>query len=257
MSEGDGGINDLAGVGEVLNSEVANKAYDDGLSNAMKSTGEGLTDVVDGLRLFLLPFNLLSIARVRILRFMGIVRNDVPPERQIEAAPEIAGPVLEKLRYQRDDDPLTELYLNLLKRAIDKERRDEAHPAFASIIAQLSADEALFLYRVWKIAKDLRHSRLPLFFQANYQGTGPFGKNFDLYLTHLRGLTLLEQPEVKLQHRQQIYSGGIEDSDFTGIRVEQKINRNEIKLTPLGRLFCQAVLPDQFQGEEVTESSPD
>ena len=45
-----------------------------------------------------------------------------------------------------DDNPLTELYLNLLARAIDKERCDEAHPAFVTIIEQMSPDEAMVMY---------------------------------------------------------------------------------------------------------------
>ena len=50
------------------------------------------------------------------------------------------------LRFMEDENPLTELYLNLLARAIDKERCNEAHPAFIKIIEQMSPDEAMVLY---------------------------------------------------------------------------------------------------------------
>src|SRR5208337_3598331 len=70
----------------------------------------------------------------------------VPEDRQQEAAPSIAIPILMDLRFMEDDNPLTELYLNLLARAIDKERCNEAHPAFAKIIGQMSPDEAMVMY---------------------------------------------------------------------------------------------------------------
>jgi Abortive infection alpha len=53
--------------------------------------------------------------------------------------------VAEKLRYQEADNPITDLYINLLARAMDGERIGEAHPAFVGIISQLAPDEVVFL----------------------------------------------------------------------------------------------------------------
>jgi len=47
-----------------------------------------------------------------------------------------------------DENPLTELYLSLLARAIDKERIEEAHPAFVHVIEQLTPDEGIVLFEL-------------------------------------------------------------------------------------------------------------
>ncbi|MHC2459939.1 hypothetical protein ACVMIX_006643 [Rhizobium leguminosarum] len=60
----------------------------------------------------------------------------------------IALPIAEKLRFYTDGDPITELYINLLARAMDGQRVGEAHPAFFTVITQLAPDELLFLNEV-------------------------------------------------------------------------------------------------------------
>lgn len=138
-------MEDLTGLGKLADSRVVNKAYDDALSDPMKETGKLLTDATKAFRLFLAPFQLLAVAQDRLAAFCERVRKQVPDERQQEAPPSIAIPVLLSLRYMEDENPLTELFLNLLARAIDKERCGEAHPAFVRIIEQLSPDEAVIL----------------------------------------------------------------------------------------------------------------
>jgi hypothetical protein len=146
-------MEDLTGLGKVAesvaklgDSKLPNKAYDDLLSAAMKEGGKALVDAVKAFRLFLAPIQLLAAAQDRLAVFCERVRAKVPEDQQQEAAPSIALPVLMDLRFMEDDNPLTELYLNLLARAIDKDRYDEAHPAFVKIIEQLSPDEAMVVY---------------------------------------------------------------------------------------------------------------
>lgn len=59
-------------------------------------------------------------------------------------------PIAEKLRFQEPGNPITELYINLLARAMDGERIGEAHPAFIGVISQLAPDEVLFLTELSK-----------------------------------------------------------------------------------------------------------
>jgi len=49
-------ITDLAGLAQLADSQLVNKAYDDLLGGSAKQLGEGLEDVASGLRLFLAPF---------------------------------------------------------------------------------------------------------------------------------------------------------------------------------------------------------
>jgi hypothetical protein len=76
------------------------------------------------------------------------VREEVPEERQIEAQPSVAVPILLALRYMEDDNPVTELFLNLLRRVIDRDLVHQVHSAFPKIIEQLSPDEAMIVYLV-------------------------------------------------------------------------------------------------------------
>ena len=115
-------------VAKIIDSQVANKAYDDLLADAMKEGGKALADTVKAFRLFTAPIQLLAVAQDRLAVFCDRVRAKVPEDRQQEAAPSIALPILMDLRFMEDENPLTELYLNLLARAIDRERCSEAHP---------------------------------------------------------------------------------------------------------------------------------
>jgi hypothetical protein len=49
------------------------------------------------------------------------------------------------LRYQEEENPITDMYIALLARAMDRERVGEAHPAFIPILGQLAPDEALLI----------------------------------------------------------------------------------------------------------------
>ena len=87
---------------------------------------------------------------VRAATYSERVAQLVPEDRRIEAPAQVVGPVLEGLRYVDEHNVIAELFVNLLARSIDSDRVSEAHPAFASIISQLSSDEALIIYMLYK-----------------------------------------------------------------------------------------------------------
>ncbi len=87
----------------------------------------------------------------RFERYLERIAAKVPEDRRIEAHPQIAGSVFAGLEYVEETGINAELFLNLLARAIDRERVSEAHSAFAQIIiCQLSPDEAMILFRLKK-----------------------------------------------------------------------------------------------------------
>ncbi len=135
---------------EILDSKTAEKIYNDGLSGAVSETGEALTDIAKTVRLFTAPFQIAAAYQDRLRLWIARVVRNVPEERRIKAPARIAGPVFEELRYLDDKDVIAEMYLNLLSKAIDKERINDAHPAFVKIIGHLCPDEALILhYLAW------------------------------------------------------------------------------------------------------------
>lgn len=130
---------------KILDTNLAKTVYRDGLTKPTQETGEIVTDVVKTARLFMAPFQLAAAYQDRFRMWIDRVIRQVPEERRVPAPPQIAGPIFEELRYREEGDILTEMYLNLLSKAIDKKQSNQAHPAFVKIIGQLSPDEALIL----------------------------------------------------------------------------------------------------------------
>lgn len=134
---------------QVLETQIARQLYKDLASNALREGGGLIVDVVKTVRLpTYYPFRFCAITFDKIQAGIEEAKRRVPKDRQVGAHPSIAMPVLERIGYEDDDSVLREMYINLLARAIDRERQGEAHPAFARIIEQLSPDEALLLYEI-------------------------------------------------------------------------------------------------------------
>ena len=77
------------------------------------------------------------------------VLADVPDEELVSPAPIVAAQAIEGLAYSLDEPDLKQMYLNLLASASTAKRASIAHPAYASIIQQLSAEEAPHLARMF------------------------------------------------------------------------------------------------------------
>lgn len=226
---------------KMVDQNTLQKVYDDGLSNPTKETGKILADLIKALRLFTAPIQLLASYQGRLEKYLNEVRDSVPKEKQIECPASISGPVLEKLKYIEDENYLKNLYLNLLKRAIDKDRVNEAHPAFVTLIEQLSPDEALILktIRDEKIRFDVKYFSIievgdtskPQIIKNEFPlDKLAFPENFKMYLDHLVFLNLVET---------RMYNKVIADDHEQKPVVESKL----INLTNFGNLFGKACLP--------------
>jgi hypothetical protein len=152
-------VDDLTGLGKLAESQLARDVYADVAREPLKEVSGITVDFLKAVRLITAPFQLLAAYQDRLKAFCEYVRQGVPEERQMEASASIAGPILMDLRFMEADNPVTELFLNLLRRAIDRERAHEAHPAFVKIVEQLAPDEALILH--W--------------FKSTTKGRGVFG----------------------------------------------------------------------------------
>lgn len=102
-------------------------------------------DILKTVRLLTAPIQYAGAWQDRLDGHLEKAIRNVPEERRIAPVESISAPIVEKLRFQPHDDPITELYVNLLSRAMDGERVGEAHPAFFTVITQLAPDELLFL----------------------------------------------------------------------------------------------------------------
>lgn len=219
------------------------KIYDDVASPAFKEIGDTARSAVKASRFLLAPVDYLAAQHDRWLRYLKRVSEKVPEERLIPAHPHLTGKAIESLRYLEEENILTELFLNLLARAIDRERVSEAHPAFASIISQLSPDEAIVIYQLNKKQWLLKQTA-PLdtknqtfgarVTQKNEFPTGElaYSQNYFMYCDHLHSLNLAGIWQVGNQ--QPIMSNGRQ----TGVEIT-----SYAQLTAFGELFAKACLP--------------
>ena len=241
-----GKTDDLLGLAKIVDSELANKIYEDLAAPTVQEVGGAAADIAHGLRLFTAPFLLMGSWHDRLLRYVANVTNRVPEERRIAAPAMIAGPVLEKLRFLEPEDSLTELYLNLLARAIDKDHINEAHPAFVTLIGQLSPDEALIIYRLrdssfkavdtlaWDQAND-RFVPPPVIEKIDFPVSElTYPEHLYMYTDHLNSLNVMTWHIVG--HQEII-------RDDSGMQTAVR-RRSTMALTEFGKLFVKACIPD-------------
>jgi hypothetical protein len=139
-------MEDIAGLGKIADSKVVAKLYDDAASPAVRELGGIAADLIKTMRLFTAPFQLAAVAQDRFKVWLDEARSRVPLEKQIEAPPTISGPALRALLFMEQENPMAQMFVNLLSRAINRDVQQTVHPAFVTILEQISPDEALLLH---------------------------------------------------------------------------------------------------------------
>ena len=232
-------------IAKILDSKTAQKIYDDGLSYPTQEVGEALVDIVKTARLFTAPFQIAAGYQDRLRVWIDKVVRKVPEDRRISAPSRIAGPVFQELRYLDEGDVIADMYLNLLAKAIDKERINEAHPAFVKIIGFLSPDEVLMLHllgqrnfdEIYQSELDLNTHRF-----KNKTITSrefpvqdlSFPENYYVYTSHLDSLGLTTFPVYK---QEPTWAEGPSRYQ-TG-----EIGYARLTLTDFGRMFVKTCEP--------------
>ena len=236
---------DIIGLGEALNSKVAEKIYDDAISKAAKQFGEFGEDFFKAARLVLFPIQIAAAMQDRLGKTLERICSEVPPERRITPPPlQIIGPIFENIKYMDDNSILYELFEELLARSIDSERIAEAHPSFIHIIAQLSHDEAIMLFELKKndfdivYTMDLNHEKQRFENRIIEKSTIPVGKllfpiKAEMYYSHIESLSLVEWPVTDTEYLRD------DTGKQTGIRHHSKIH-----LTDFGKFFVNACIPE-------------
>lgn len=138
-------INSLVNLGT---GKIAEKAYDDILSNPGKRTGEALGTIINVGNTLLWPIKWAN-ERTRIyfennLRKYEQKLNNIDEAKIIEVPTEISMPILERFTYVSNEE-ISEAFINLLTTASNIDTIQFAHPSFIQIIDRLSPDEALII----------------------------------------------------------------------------------------------------------------
>jgi Abortive infection alpha len=108
--------------------------------------------------------------------------RDVAQDEIIQPKPSLAGPILQGLAFSHDESTLKDMYLHLLASAMTKKEASRAHPAFAEIIKQLTAEEAASLLGA------LSPPDSKAIVQVRLQSGGP-GGGYRILLNHLMAVT--------------------------------------------------------------------
>lgn len=217
------------------------EAYTDLAQPAAKQSGQLAEDLVKALQLALAPVQLLGALQDRFRRFVDRSVRRVPEDKRVSPAPQIAGPILESIRYESEGTPIDEMFSQLLSRACDSDRASEAHPAFPLLVRQLSVDEAKILVQLKKrMTLQLRqhfdaaknYFSTPELVQHSLENLA-HPENLSMYLGHLRHLGLAGE---EVMYRENVPLG---QTGYYRLAVDQV-------LTPFGWHFVSAVMPDSM-----------
>ena len=253
-------------LAKIIDPKTIDKFYEDTLADPLTEISGVATDILKSARLFTAPFQLLAASQDRFARFLDRTVRQVPEENRITAPSHIAGPIFEKLKYLEEDNILTELYVNLLARAIDKERSDEAHPSFITIISLISPDEAMVLYhlRIRDFSVDLDYWARRISRHTFPADALHFPEQFGMYVSHLISHNLIKSFSETITERQQERLSQLEQIEYRERRgLEPTLNRSHLTspdsfiwnipliLTDFGRTFVKACVPKEWNLEQL------
>lgn len=259
-------INDITGLGSFA--PIITELYKDMAQPAVRNFGLALGAITSvGLFIHLLSSwgtDRLNICLKNNLEKYSERLKEVPSEDIVEAPPEVAIPIIEKLSYVTNEE-LRDLYIELLAKASIKDENDKAHPNFINIINSLSPDEAKML-KTFKIKKSFEvetyytaRNNSEIFKNKQlddkiFDGLN-FPKNIAAYLENFEGLGLITLSKSNAGQAIMIYelqdelNNSLIRSNIRPINLRRNLDirkesRNILSLTNYGKLFLDAVLTD-------------
>ncbi|WP_075255651.1 DUF4393 domain-containing protein [Herbaspirillum camelliae] len=244
---------------KLIPTEVLKEAYKDALSPAFKQLGEFGEDVIKTVRLVLFPTQYTATLQDRLAKHLKKSIEQVPQDNRIPPIESLALPIVEQLKYHDDTSLAGQMFVNLLSRAMDKERISEAHPAFVQIIGQLAPDEAVLIRQI-----GAHKNRPAAYLRPLQKGSNVFleSQRVNLIsqseLAHAAAEILLAvavqpeemaQPDLLYTYIEHLVSLGL--VAYTNQPWEREFRNGKpasfdfwfIELTGIGRLFCKACLP--------------
>jgi hypothetical protein len=142
-------------MNKIIEKLPVSELYKDVLQPGLKKVGEALATVLDLSNLILLPLKLTN-ERSRAWFDKNMQTYQEKLDKQLEEVvpvPEYVGlPILDKLT-MLNEEYLSAAFINLLTKASFQSSLGSAHPAFLSVLNNLSSDEAKILFAI----KDEHH----------------------------------------------------------------------------------------------------
>ncbi len=247
--------------------------YDDAVKPVAKEVGKALGTLGGVINIALAPLAAMvygyEVIKEQLTSRLAARLTNTPPENIVSPKLQIVGPLIEKYKYVHDSEELSQMFVNLLANAMDKNTVKKAHPSFVNVISELSPDEARLLNTISlepvlpKLDVTLSHKtpekpdagHTYLYENFTLLGTKAKLQFPDLtpsYLSNLERLNIISCPVGVMAESY------IEKSHYKALRedhfimemqkhVETKGMKTElhegiIKITDFGKLFIDAVL---------------
>lgn len=139
--------NELMEIASKVAVDRSKDLYDDGLKPVTKETGQVLGTIV-GLfnHVVLYPIKKANISfQYKLEQFEKDLENKtkgIPDDKLVAPPLNIAGPIMESLKYTFDTKELRDMYLNLLSSSMNSDMIEYSHPSYVEIIKQMSPLDA-------------------------------------------------------------------------------------------------------------------
>ncbi len=229
-----------------INAKVVEKIYEDAGSPVLRELGDWGRNIVKAARLIGFPIDLCAFARDKFDAFLKKSLVHVDITSSLEPQLPIVGPILDGMKFQDEDSIVYDMLSNLFITSLDKNRINQAHPAFANIINQLSPDEAIIIYFLnntnYKLRQHAAFNSDTNLFTSPEVVTNSFPitslfipENFFLYMNHLNSLNIAGIWQDGNQ--ESIYANGQQ----TGVYIN-----NIIQLTDFGKMLASASVPQNI-----------
>lgn len=184
----------------------------------------------------------------RVIRLIEEAYERVPPERQIEPPEQAVILLLTAARHVPQDTPVWDMFAELLAKTIDRDAFKKVHPAFATLLGQMSPDEARIV--AW-LATNHGFGQLGItYHEAHRQDSGGgaihVSSSLDVPPKLREQLDVPEMVELQLRNLERL--GLLEGWGYTSLfhtrsagAFDAPESRSErLHLTPFGLLFAEA-----------------
>lgn len=121
--------------------ELLKAVYSDAVSGTLQEVGKIGVDAAKTFRLALFPLQFTAALQDRLSQYIDTAIRKVPSEQRIPPQQSLVLETCERLRHCSPEELVAHLYVELLARAMDRNRVGEAHPAFIYLISQIAPDE--------------------------------------------------------------------------------------------------------------------
>lgn len=130
-----------------LPNETIDKIYDDALHPSVSEVGKTVGLLLRSINAALAPLEIWNLKKEfnvkQVKTKLANSLSSISPDKIVSPEPYVAVPALQAISYSINREELSNLYANLLAKAMVLDTKESVHPAFVEIIKQLSPNDAI------------------------------------------------------------------------------------------------------------------